>query len=601
MMKSAVRKGRHTLTILFLLLFGGIANLAIGIGREPSRKIDGGLIGFWKLTSDSKDSSPSKNHGINHGVIFEKAGSGLAARFDGNGSYIEVPNSEVLNPGTNDFSISIWVKCAPDVTGPPGDIINKFDPASRNGINFHIAASAPGYSSVSDVRNVGFGIDNAVEGEWVDCGRPWFENTLISTLIAYKGRLYTGLADAMDTRNACHIFSYSGGTNWTDCGRLGTDAKTPSVQSIIVHKGQLYAGTGVADWERVWTGNAGPSHVFRYEGGTNWHDCGQFGSGYRVLSLASANGQLYASDDKGFQFRYDTDNHWELCGDVNKDAARKDKKIYSMMVYGGKLYGGSSTTVHRFEGGTSWDTVAAFDSKAINQIHTLEVWRGRLFAGTWPEGKVMRYESDNKWEDCGNMGIETVNQKINEINELTVYNGKLYAGALPKGEVWRYEEGKQWVRVRQLVQNNPAWNAGKLASWNRVPCMTVYQGKLFAGTSTCHGRAEAQPKTDAGKVFSWEAGKSVTYDDDIGNGWRHLVAVRHANRLDLHIDGKLVASSSSFDGSRYNLRNQNPLMIGFGARNYFCGHANELRLYNRALKESDITYLYEHPLTSKSK
>src|SRR5437868_3970053 len=135
MMKSAVRKGRHTLTILLLILFGQIANLAIGIGSEPSRKIDDGLTGFWKLTSDSKDSSPSKNHGNNHGVVFEKTGSGLAARFDGNGSYIEVPNSDVLNPGTNDFSISVWVKCAPDVTGPPGDIINKFDPASRNGIN----------------------------------------------------------------------------------------------------------------------------------------------------------------------------------------------------------------------------------------------------------------------------------------------------------------------------------------------------------------------------------------------------------------------------------------------------------------------------------
>ena len=240
--------------LLFLIAFAAIANVALAIGGEPSRNINDGLIGFWKLAGDCKDSSTKKNHGINHGVVFEKAGSGVVARFDGNGSYVEVPNSEALNPGTNDFSIAVWVKCDPGVTGPPGDIIDKFDPVSRNGVNLHISASAPGYSSVSDARNVGFGIDNAVEGDWVDCGRPWFENTLISTMIVYKGRLYAGLADAIDPGNACHVFIYSGGTNWTDCGRLGSDPKTPSVQSIIVHKGELYAGTGVADWEKVWTG-----------------------------------------------------------------------------------------------------------------------------------------------------------------------------------------------------------------------------------------------------------------------------------------------------------------------------------------------------------
>jgi hypothetical protein len=280
--------------------------------------------------------------------------------------------------------------------------------------------------------------------------------------------------------------------------------------------------------------------------------------------------------------------------------AVKDKKIFSLMVHQGKLWGGSSSTIHRFEGGTTWDTVAHFDPKRINQVHTLDVWRGRLFAGTWPEGNVVKYESDDHWEDCGNMGIDIVNQKINEINELTVYNGKLYAGALPKGEVWRYEDGKQWVRIRQLVQN-PGWDAKKLISWNRVPCLTVYQGKLFAGTSTCHGRAEVHPNTDAGKIFSWEAGKSVSYDDDIGTGWRHIVAIRHANRLDLHIDGKLVASSSTSDSARYNLTNQSPLLIGFGARNYFRGHLNELRLYNRALNDNEIAYLYANPISRNQK
>jgi hypothetical protein len=44
-----------------------------------------------------------------------------------------------------------------------------------------------------------------------------------------------------------------------------------------------------------------------------------------------------------------------------------------------------------------------------------------------------------------------------------------------------------------------------------------------------------------------------------------------------------------------------PLLIGFGSRNFFRGHLNELRLYNRALKENDIAYLYSHPISTKSK
>lgn len=575
---------------IFLMLIGAVANGASPTTNDISR----GLIGFWKLAGDCNDYSGAKNHGINRGVVFEKIGDHLAAKFDGNESYIEVPNNDLLNPGTNDFSISVWIKCAQDVNGPPGDIVNKFDPASRNGINLNLSASEPGYSSVSDVRNVQFGIDNAVEGEWEDCGRPSFDNTLISTLTVFQGQLYTGIADATDPNRACHVYCYAGGTNWTDCGRVGLDLKTPSVYSIIVHKGQLYVGTGVWDWEKVWKGNSGPTHVYRYEGGINWHDCGQFGSGYRILSLASVCGALYASDDKGFQYRYDGDNSWTLCGDVNKDEPNKDKKIFSTMAYRGKLFGGSSVKVLRYEGNTNWDAIAHFDPAVINQIHTLGVWQGKLFGGTWPEGKVVMYQSDNQWKDCGNMGIDTIAQKINEINELTVYNGKLYSGALPKGEVWRYDGEKHWVRIKQLVQNT-GWDVTKLVSWNRVPCMTVFQGKLYAGTSTCHGRAEAHPNTDAGKVFSWEAGKSVSYDDDIGTEWRHVVAVKHGDTLGLFIDGKSVANSSKFARPRFLLTNQNPLLIGFGAKNYFAGHMNDLRIYNRALAEEEIALLSKKP------
>lgn len=152
------------------------------------------LVGHWKLQGDCKDYSGAGNNGINHEVSFT---DGRFGQFDGDGAYIEVPNNKSTNFGSGDFSISAWIKCSSGAK-TISDILNKYDGEKRKGFNFHIASSAPGYSSISDTRNVLFGIDDGVEGVWQDCGRPVDSNSLISTLIVYKNHLYAGIADASD-------------------------------------------------------------------------------------------------------------------------------------------------------------------------------------------------------------------------------------------------------------------------------------------------------------------------------------------------------------------------------------------------------------------
>src|SRR5690606_12776511 len=118
-------------------------------------------------------------------------------------------------------------------------------------------------------------------------------------------------------------------------------------------------------------------------------------------------------------------------------------------------------------------------------------------------------------------------------------------GAIPKAELWRYEEEQNWTLIRQLV-DDPNWGIKEPVTWNRIPCMTIYQGRLYCGISNCHGRADSDPKVDVGKVFAWEAGKCVSYDKDLGTEWRHIAAVRASGELKLYVDGELVAVSSSF-------------------------------------------------------
>jgi len=114
--------------------------------------------------------------------------------------------------------------------------------------------------------------------------------------------------------------------------------------------------------------------------------------------------------------------------------------------------------------------------------------------------------------------------------------------------------------------------------------MAVFEGKLFAGTMP------------SGHVYSLEAGKCVTHDRALAPGWRHLAAVKAGDRLKLYVDGKCVATTSeAFDPAKYDLSNRKPLLIGFGEHDYFNGRLRDLRIYERALSEAEISSLSESP------
>ena len=96
----------------------------------------------------------------------------------------------------------------------------------------------------------------------------------------------------------------------------------------------------------------------------------------------------------------------------------------------------------------------------------------------------------------------------------------------------------------------------------------------------------------AGKVRErFDAGTVVSYDHELKPGWRHLAAVRQGQRLKLFVDGKLVATSVKLDAAAFDLTNDRPLTIGFGAHAYFRGSLSDLRLYGRALAAEEVAAL----------
>ena len=565
-------------------------------GADNPRK---GLVAYWKLDGDCRDHSGNGNHGVNHGVNL-KTGD-----FDGRGAYIEVPHSESLSLGKRDFSISAWVhtdSCVDDVLG---DIVGKYDPALRKGFTLNLKSSSGGYQSSGDDRHVYFGIDNARQSEWQYCGRPSMTSNYVSnSLTVFRGKLYAAIVDAKEKKNWCHVFRYEGGEKWFDCGRVGT-GKTTGVMSMIVHQGDLYAATTTYDWSRVQTGDYDLCRVYRYEGGTQWRDCGQPGPMLRINCVASYRGKLYAGGDRGPLFPgdrqfagrpykvyvYQGGTDWEVSG-VFPTETSENLYPHAMAVHDGRLFVGYPT-VHAFDG-NQWKYVGtpigdtAKELLPFLQVHSLEVYQGELYAGMWPEARAVVYRGGTDWEDRDIMGDGT------EVNALTVYNGKFYSGALPRSEVLRYDGELGWTSVHRFYSPagwtpSPALSAGmeEAKEWVRLTSLTVYQGRLFASTGSCTSAFVDAP-AERGKVFSMEAGKCISYDDDLGPGWNHITAVRKKGRLTLHVNGKLAVTSAAFLSDDYDISNDKPLTIGFGEMDYFSGKIREVHVYNRALDENEI-------------
>lgn len=560
---------------------------------EESPPLPVKLLAHWPLLEDARDIVGSA-FGTPENVKFSGGPAGSptgGAFFNGRDSRIQVRSTPALNVGTHDFSLSAWVRCETPFRSTLGDLVSKFDPATRRGINLHVAGSSPAYSAMSDTRHIHFGIDDGYLSEWADHGKPWPSNSLIANLVVFQGELYCGIADADRPGDKARIFRFGGEQKWIDCGRLGDDPNHHSVMSMIVHQGKLYAGTGIWDWVQALGGLPGapppaPTRVFVYEGGTRWRDLGQVGSGSRVLCMASFKGELYAGIDrvgKGHAYKYDGQK-WIDCG------APDGKNFECLLPWGDTLFAATHGNIYEYGGGQSWKCIGTAPHE-INQIHSMQVFGGKILLGTWPQGYVLRYDGGENWSKIGRLGLPEGPKLCNEVMDLTVYNGKLYAGLIPKAEVYRYEKDGDWKLLGSLARRSD-WDVDATHTWVRVACVTAFQGRLFAGTGSCQGRAlDAPADPSLGRVFSIQAGQVVSHERDIGGDWTHLTAVRRGRNLELYVNGKLSASSRLREGPAFNLSNNDPMWIGFGAQNFFHGALADLRLYDGALDAASIRHL----------
>ena len=547
------------------------------------RAADDGLVAYWKLQGDCQDYSGEGNHGHNHHVDLS------TSSFNGSDAYIEVTSAKSLQLGAGDFSLSAELYTEKDLRGAFGTLVSKFDPARRRGFDLALCTNSSGYNSQSGVRQLFCGLDDGTNGKWIECGRPNDKTHISDALTVFNGDLFAGSTDGPELADWAHVFRYQGGQDWEDCGRLGKD-RTRGVYAMVVHDGELYAATSSSHGGQP--PEMGFGRVYRYQGGQKWEDIGQPGENYRLNSLASYKGKLYVTGfnigpKPGHVYVYEGDHQWKACGEFNGWP-------HALAVHAGKLYTAyPQGEVYAYDGST-WENLgnpfASLDE--CNQIHSLGVYQGELYIGSWPKGKVA-VRRDNKWVGLGRLG------DASEVIGLAVYNGSLYAGTIPRAELFRFDGPDAWFSVRRLF-DPPGFapvpvgsGAKEVQDWTRASSLTMYQGKLFVSTATCYRTMIDPPQNDGmrGNVYAFETGCCVSADRDLGSGWKHVAAVRRGTKLQLFVDGLLVASATS-DGPSLTMSTDAPLRIGFGPQGHFDGKIREVKLYDRALSDEAVKSLY---------
>lgn len=584
MQKHSDSKQGSCLKRLFLCLL--LASSSTSLSAQEA-----GLIGHWQLQGDLLDRSgnnnTARNHHVNLNALTVHSNKASVAEFDGRKSYLEIPHRQSLALGTGDFTISLWLNTAAKMDDNVGDLITKYDPVTRKGFNLSLVNHAGVVGSQANYRNIQFGIDNGKQSaEWRDEGRPG-KSIFIHSMAVHAGDLYVGTVEGRTNDDKGHVYRYTKTGEWED---LGAPWKSNGVTSMASFQGKLHVGVSrvllhYSGLEPTLSHHIG-GKVFRLEEDGTWKDLGQLLGLDGVNGLVNFKGDLYATGfyQPGF-FRYEGGTKWRAMGTPD------DLRTEALAVHDGSIYATSydEGSVFRFDGkgwhrtgslGTASRTQAYWDGKKWvptglkgeetgTQVYSLGLHQGKLVAGTWPEGKVYRYQGGTKWKSTGRLGNE---QEIMGSNH---YNGKLYAGSLPMAEIFRYDGDDKWNSVGRV-------DFTKNVIFRRAFTMAVFQGRLFSGTFP------------SGHVRSFEAGKVVSYDKALKSGWRHIAAVKEADRLKLFIDGKLVAESGEFDAQEFDLTSQAPLQIGFGQYDYFKGQINDVRLYKRALTQAEVSDCATH-------
>jgi hypothetical protein len=536
--------------------------LAIAACLSAGASADDEPDALWSLAGNTRNAIGEGPHGENHGVTFERGVfPSQWARFDGRESYVDIPATESLRLGRDDFTICVWVDTDQDMADDLGDIISQFDTKTRTGFHLSLRNNAGVTHSQANYRQLQFGIDAGTEPVFTDEGRPG--NAVFGqSMAAHDGALYVGTCEPA-TDQAGHVYRYDGTNQWTD---LGSPDRANSITSMAAWNNSLYVGSGKYRLGgSALTESENPNlggRIYRYLGKAQWEEVGHLPEMEAVGGMVVFRGKLYAGSlyKPASLYRYEGRRQWTSL------PVPDGKRVEALGVFNGFLWatGYDEGHVYRFDG-EKWTDLGRVGEEENTQTYAFAGYLGRLHVATWRTGKVFAWQN-NGWRDRGRLGEEL------EVMGMLVHNGSLYAGTLPLAQVYRYDGGEAWTRLKQLDTTPDA-------KYRRVWTMAQYHGKLFATT------------LPSGHVWSMETGGGVTWDREFPAGWHHVAAQRQGDSLRLFVDGRRAAESDVARAGQLSINSDRPWRLGAGSGDFFNGSLADVRIYRRSLTVDEINQL----------
>jgi hypothetical protein len=354
--------------------------------------------------------------------------------------------------------------------------------------------------------------------------------------VVYNGKVYVG---TKETDNAA-VYRYDGGTTWTRVsdstpGKIIT-GDTDNVDAIVmtVYNGKIYAGTQTAN-------NTGA--IYSYDG-SSWSlvqtTRGTFGTSNveinvdGVSSLTVWNGRVYAftqETDNAAVYRYDGNSAtWvditSIGGKlVTADAGDIDEGV--LIVYNGHLWAGTRTgaataTISRYDGFT-WQAAETPNGdfgggSGYYSVDSMAVYDGQLFAGVagssnnakivmWKGGITQPASNEvqfvNTTQTLGKIDATDATD-VDAVTSLVVYQGRLYAGTstgTTTGAVYEYSglsdtTNNPWTKV-----NTTRGTFGAQTTVTAVRTMIEYNNTLYVGTEL----------SNAGGMYTYTKYKNNSY------------------------------------------------------------------------------------------
>ena len=484
-------------------------------------KPDGDCAGLWHLDdgtgANAADSSNNGNDGTVNGGLWSPGRFRTGLHLNGEGDGVTVRSSASLNI-TGELSLEGWVN---------GSELSRCDSVISKS-TYSLGTNSEGRATFE-----------VLEGHEA-LGRPGDIGHFAYCMVPFDGKLWAG------TDDGGKVYCWDGSGQWVEVGK---PHDTDKVFSMASYNGKLYAGSGKRP------------KVYRYDGGTTWTEVGQLDDCDHVISLAVYRGDLYAGTE-GYAsvYRYEGNGNWVRSDQLGDD---ENDEAYSLAVFGDKLFCGTRSpgVVWSFDGQTWVNSGQISD----NNVETLTVYDGELYAGTYPDGDVHRYLGGDQWTSVGKPTGEDASVS------LAVYAGRLYCGTYPNHGLYRYDGGQSWTEITSL-------------SGVKFDSLAAFDGKLYAAG------------TD-GDVVTVGDGLELLSSSTVDTGnFTHLAATYNGTTAVLYVDGEYDSSvnrSVTLGTSARHLSLGGSGDSRFGGRSgsgedHLRGTLDDFAVWDRALSASEV-------------